>query len=77
MSFSLLQNVLLNSFVKLSLLQDLSFCMLFRESYKSFSVKSSSQSFGLSSKKFEILKRLKQLLISAAVFCLRFLKRVS
>ena len=75
-SFMLFQNVSQNSFLNPSLPWDFSFCMLFRESFKSFSVKS-SQSYGLSSKIFEILIWLRKLLISTVVFCLRFLKRVS
>ena len=77
MSFSLFQNLLLNSFVKPSLPGDFSFCMLFRQFYKYFSVKSSSESFDLSSEWFETLRWLKKLSVSATVFCLRFLKRVS
>ena len=41
------------------------------------SFKTSSQSFDLSPESFGILRCLKKLLVSAAIFCLRFLKRVS
>ena len=77
MSFSSFQNVLQNSFVKPTLPGELSFSVLLRQLYESFSVKSSSQKFYLSSESFGILRWLKKLSISVAVFCLHFLKRVS
>ena len=55
-SFSSFQNLLLNSFHKPSLPGYFSFCMLFRQFYKSFSVESPSESFDLSSEWFETLR---------------------
>ena len=73
-SLSSLQNVSYNSFASPLLPGD---SMLFRESLKSFLVKSSPQSFALSYEGLGKLIWLRKLLVSVTVFCLRFLKRVS
>ena len=76
-SFSSLQNISQNYFVRPPLPGDLSLNMLVTESHKPRLVKSFSQSAVSSSEILEILRWLRKLLISTTVFCLCFFKKKS
>ena len=74
-SFSSLQNISQNYFVRPPLPGDLSLNMFVTESHKPRLVKSFSQSAASSSEISEILRWLRKLSISTTVFCLCFFKK--